>query len=429
MGEASTVSTASTRAISLSVQTALITLGRLPKALDIARALHASGWRVIVAEPHVRHLTGASRAVSQSVRVTAPTLDPDQYLRDLQQIIDEEAVGLVVPVSEETMHVAALHESLQGSGVRLFTMPPDPVRTLYDKFGFIQYSESLGLSVPKTVALPGAVESAVATPAGGDRAAQAAGPVAGPTACLGACLEAGLGSGPVVVKPRLSCGGRGVRVFQTLAAALDQSTGAGLIVQACLEGVVHSTCSVVHEGRCLGTVVYRAAQLSGSVAVAFDRVDHPGIEDWVNTFAKATHWSGFLSFDFIVDASGHASAIECNPRATSGLHFFAQADLGVAMTDPGSVERIRLRPERRLQQFWACLTEVQKKPFGRALFQGIAQLFSTPDVSWRWNDPWPLLGMPYTAWPIIAAANRAGVSFGEVATSDLDWRGNVPDSR
>jgi len=125
---------------------------------------------------------------------------------------------------------------------------------------------------------------------------------------------------------------------------------------------------------------------------------------------------------------GQPSAIECNPRATSGIHFFTQAELGTAMSHPESVEQLRLRPEPRLQQFWACLTEVQKKPFGRALFQGMAQLFSTPDVSWKWNDPWPLLGMPYTAWPIIAAANRAGVSYGEVATSDLDWRGSVPDS-
>jgi len=49
-------------------------------------------------------------------------------------------------------------------------------------------------------------------------------------------------------------------------------------------------------------------------------------------------------------------------------------------------------------------------------------LATTPDVSWRADDPWPLLSMPYTAWPIIAAANQAGVSFGEVATRDLDWR-------
>jgi predicted ATP-grasp superfamily ATP-dependent carboligase len=394
MGDVSTASTASTALNASMAKTALITLGRLPKALDIARALHASGWRVIVAEPYARHLTGASRAVSRSFRVTAPTLDPDQYLRDLHQIIDDESVELVVPVSEETMHVTALHEALHRRGVRLFTMPPDQVRTLYDKFGFIEYSESLGLSVPKTIALPGTAEF----------------------------------SGPVVVKPRLSCGGRGVRIFQSLADALDHSTGPGLIAQAWIAGSVHSTCSVIHEGRCLGTVVYRAAQLSGSVAVAFDRVEHPVIADWVRAFAKATRWRGFLSFDFVVDASGYPFAIECNPRATSGIHFFAQADLGAAMISPASVEQIRLRPERRLQQFWACLTEVQKKPFGRTLFQGLAQLFSTPDVSWSRSDPWPLLGMPYTAWPIIAAANRAGVSFGEVATSDLDWRGDVPNS-
>lgn len=392
--------------------TALITLGRLPKALDIARALHASGWRVIVAEPFGRHLTGASRSVSRSFRVTAPTLDQHRYLLDLHQIIDQESVGLVVPISEETMHVAALHEELHRRGVRLFTMPPDPVRTLYDKFGFIQYSESLGLSVPKTIALCGAADPP------GDRHRTGLAPR----------TAAAFTTGPVVVKPRLSCGGRGVRIFQSLSAALEHSGGPGLIAQAWVDGSVHSTCSVVHEGRCLGTVVYRAAQLSGSVAVSFDRVDHRGIQEWVKTFAKAACWSGFLSFDFIVDSRGQACAIECNPRATSGIHFFEQTDLGAAMSHPSSVDRLRLRPELRLQQFWACLTEVQKKPFGRPLIDGLVQLFSTPDVSFKWNDPWPLLGMPYTAWPIIAAANRAGVSFGEVATSDLDWRGDVPDS-
>jgi len=424
MGAASTASAALTAANALTAKTALITLGRLPKALDIARALHATGWRVIVAEPYARHLTGASHVVNRSFRVTAPTLDPNQYLRDLQKIIDEESVGLVVPVSEETMHVAALHGTLNQRGVRLFTMPSDQVRTLYDKFGFIQYSESLGLSVPKTIALPVTAESAAksAGESAGDK------PESGGRAALAAGLAAGLGLGPVVVKPRLSCGGRGVRIFQSLAEALKQSTGPGLIAQAWVEGAVYSTCSVVHEGRCQGTVVYRAAQLSGSVAVAFERVDHPAIEGWVQAFANAAQWSGFLSFDFIVDGFGQPLAIECNPRATSGIHFLTQADLGSAITDPASVEQLRLRPERRLQQFWACLTEVQRKPFGLPLFRGLIQLFSTPDVSWRWNDPWPLLGMPYTAWPIIAAANRAGVSFGEVATSDLDWRGSVSNS-
>ena len=50
----------------------LLTLGRLPKALDVARGFADLGWRVVVAEPFKRHLAGASRAVAQSHRVTAP---------------------------------------------------------------------------------------------------------------------------------------------------------------------------------------------------------------------------------------------------------------------------------------------------------------------------------------------------------------------
>jgi hypothetical protein len=55
--------------------TVLITIGRLPKALDFARAFHARGWRVVVAEPFRRHLTGASRQVARSMQVTSPVRD------------------------------------------------------------------------------------------------------------------------------------------------------------------------------------------------------------------------------------------------------------------------------------------------------------------------------------------------------------------
>ena len=60
--------------------TALLTLGRLPKALDIARALHGAGVRVIVAEPFRRHLSGVSNAVDRNFVVTAPAVDGPRYL-------------------------------------------------------------------------------------------------------------------------------------------------------------------------------------------------------------------------------------------------------------------------------------------------------------------------------------------------------------
>ena len=33
----------------------------------------------------------------------------------------------------------------------------------------------------------------------------------------------------------------------------------------------------------------------------------------------------------------------------------------------------------------------------------------------------PFLTMTYTAWPIIQAARETGLSFGEIATRDIDW--------
>ena len=155
-------------------------MGRLPKALDIARSFAGAGWRVVVAEPHRRHLAGASRSVARSVRVTAPAVDAAAYLHDLARVVAEEGASLVVPVSEEAMHVAFLHPLLP-DGVRLLAMPPDLVLRLHDKHGFALAAAAAGLAVPETFAL----EDAAAR----DLAAAA----------------------DVIVKPTHSCSGRGVR--------------------------------------------------------------------------------------------------------------------------------------------------------------------------------------------------------------------------
>jgi hypothetical protein len=127
-------------------------------------------------------LAGASRLVARSYQVTAPAQDKNAYLADLHRIVAAEKIDLVLPVSEETMHVAFLRESLPAS-TRLFTMPPESLLRLHNKHGFAQQAASWGMSVPETHAL-------------GDPAA-----------------EALAQAGPVVVKPVHSCSGRGVRLL------------------------------------------------------------------------------------------------------------------------------------------------------------------------------------------------------------------------
>jgi hypothetical protein len=369
-------------------RTVVLTLGRLPKALDLARGFSSIGWRVVVAEPFARHLCGSSRDVARSIRVTPPSAGKRAYLEALAKIVREERAELVLPVSEETMHVAHLPPLLP-PGARVATMPPAQVLALHHKGGFIRAGLDYGVTVPESLPL--------GTPEAAALARDSA----------------------VVVKPVHSCSGRGVR---RLAAGDPLPTEADPhLVQRLVVGEEFSTCSLAHQGRVLATTVYRGAQFSGSVAVSFERVDHPAIEAWAARFIERANWSGFISFDLIVDAQGTPWGIECNPRTTSGLHFFEPADIARSLADP-TAPPPRHRPERTLQQFWSCLTETQLSLFKGGPFRAnLRRLLTTRDVCWQARDPWPLLAMPWTSWPIIRDAARKGVPFGEVATLDVGW--------
>lgn len=367
-------------------RTVLLTLGRLPKALDVARSFSMNGWRVIIAEPFRRHLAGASNSVAKSYQVTAPAISKHRYLEELAAIVAEEQVELVVPISEETMHVTFLRD-LVGQGVRIFTMPPAALLPAYDKHGFIGLAQTFGVSVPETYAL-GSAE--------------------------GAALAA---ASPVVVKPVHSCSGRGVQILPQ-GATLPRAEGC--VVQRFIPGEIHSSCSIAHEGRVLATVIYRGTLFSGAVAIAFERVVKPtAFEGWIERFVAGARWSGFISFDFVLDAQGVPHGIECNPRTTSGLHFFETADIASAILDATPP---RFREALHLQQFYSCLTETQKSVLTPRRFPAnLRALLTTRDVTWDARDKKPFLTMTWTSWEIIRRAIRAGATFGEVATLDVGW--------
>ena len=373
-------------------RTVLLTLGRLPKGLDIARALHGAGCRVIVAEPLASHLVGASRAVARSVVVTAPAVDRERYLADLLRVVVVEGVELVVPVSEEIVHVSFLCERLP-PGVRLHAMPPEFLLRLHDKRSFIERCAVAGVAAPRTALLgePAAAEIAA--------------------------------TGEWVLKPVLSCSGRGLR-FGAAGEPLPVPDGEPRIVQRRVRGELLSSFTIARAGVARATVVYRAAVLDGSVAVCFERVDPPpAILDWVARIVAAERFDGFISFDLILQPDGAVEGIECNPRGTSGLHFVEPGSLAAALLEPDADRPVRLRGERLMQQFYPCLTRTQKSMFRADFRHNLRCLLEARDVTWKRDDPWPLLSMPWQARGIILESLRRGVPFGEVATLDVGWYG------
>ena len=372
-------------------RTVLVTLGRLPKGLELARAFASRGHRVIVADPFSWHLTRLSRAVARSVRVPAPNEDAGAFRAALVDLVREEAVTDVVPVSEEIFHVSGL-EGLLPDGVRLHCMPQRTLLSVHDKLAFAERLVALGLPGPATFAADT------------------------PEARAFAEREA------FVVKPALASSGHGLSLHGAGEAIPERDHRA--VVQALLPGEEFSTFSVAVRGRVLVTIAYRARILSGTVAVCFERFEtvEADVAAQVEGFAAGMGWSGFLSFDFRRDAAGRALPMECNPRSTSGVHFAAPDDLAAALLDADAATGLGCRSETVLQQFFPALTATQAAALrGEPWRANLRWLFGCRDVAWRIDDPLPFLLMTPASWPILRRTVFQGMSFGEATTVDVGW--------
>ncbi len=373
-------------------KTVLLTIGRLPKALDFARSFHTAGWRVLVAEPFKSHLTGASKCVARSFVVPPPWAGKHAYLQALAKIVVDEDVTLVLPLSEETMHVAHL-PPLLSKGVSIYAPAPDALLALHDKAAFIALAQRHGLPVPET-AVMGTPEA---------------------TALAARC--------DYVIKPIFSCSGRGVslhRAGEPLGLPNTANPNERAIVQQQLSGEQFSTFAIAQNGKLAINVTYRGTIFSGSVAVAFERVEQEAITAWVTDFVSAIGHHGFISFDFFVDQDGIARAIECNPRVTSGVHFIETNELAPAIL-ANSGFHLQLKPTTKMMQFYPTLTEVQGSMFGPKFRENVKNMRASQDVTWSAHDPMPFVSMPITAFTIIAKSIQQQKSFGEVSTADISW--------
>lgn len=368
-------------------QTVLLTLGRLPKGLDIARSFHAAGWRVLVAEPFGWHLCGLSRSVATSFQVPAPNTDQAAYLDALLALIAREGVSLVVPISEETMHVAALGERLTDD-VTLFTAPSEDVLALHDKLQFAHGLEQAGMAAPKTALL-------------GSPEAQALAEL-----------------GPTILKDRWGASGSNVAFFSQ-GSTLPSKPNA--LVQEQLVGEEVSSFSIVHADKVSATVVYRPVIRDGTVSTVFERIESAEVEAYVAAIAEASGHTGFLSFDLMMTENGPV-AFECNPRANSGIHFLQTADISQAVLDPSFEPRFNMYS--RMQQAYPTLTLLWGAIGNWPRYRQIGKaLFTSRDVSWRLNDPLPFVLMTPATWPLLRQAMFDGRSLGEAAIHDIGWFG------
>lgn len=368
----------------------LLTLGRLPKALELARALSKAGAEVHVADPWRSHLSRPSRSVSRRHGLPPPASDSGAYADALWRIIDQHKIDHVFPVSEEILHVAPLKERL---GERMFSPTANSLIQLHNKHAFIDLARNHGLKAPDTFA------------ADTEEARQF------------------VDKSDYVVKPLNGCSGKGLSLKKAGTPLSAAENAPHMVLQRRIYGRELSSFSIARNGRTLGTVVYRGLILAGSVACCFERVDDAAdAEHWARDFVAAEKYTGFIGFDFIEDQNGIAWPIECNPRMTSGIHFMVDDDVAAAALDCAFRGHVRLKRQTAFQEGHTALTMAYKDLFKPQRFLGhLRNMARSEDVLFRLDDPLPFFLMTPMSWRLLIGALLRKQSFGEAATADLAW--------
>lgn len=390
----------------------LITGGRAPVALELSRRFAAAGHRVFAAESVDRHLCRVSRSVIHSYKVSKPNEDEAGYWNAIRSIALDQCIDIIIPTCEEVFHLAkgkALIET--DSGCVVFCDSLDVLDQLHHKGSFIERVASHGMLTPLTRV----VES---------------------TDQLSRLIREEVFSGKLVLKPAYSRFAAKVQMvelskFETWIKSdawhklITPSTP--WVAQQYIDGKALCAYSVVHAGGVTAHAAYAPAYTAGvGAGIYFEAVENDEVLKWVGRFAALESLTGQMSFDFIQTEDGRLFPIECNPRATSGVHLFPEGDELVQSIVKPDKSRSPLLAEAERSSMLALamlLFGTKELLFPKRWKAWVAAFFGSRDVVYRRDDPAPLWEQLLILIETWKTAHSRNLSLLEAATIDLEWNG------
>jgi hypothetical protein len=402
----------------------LLTGSRAPVTLDLARRFADEGMFVVVADSQPA-VTSSSKAVGAAYRVPSARFRPWEFAAAVDGIAERHAVDLVVPTCEEIFWLAGVAGARLGAGAgagagggvgsaprigssaALFSPPIEMLRRLHDKGEFVALLGSLGLPHPATEVISSRISW---------RRREAA-RKRHPDAAL-------------VVKPAFSRFGTRtlfVEPGEGLPRLPRVSRDERWLVQERLEGEEFCSYAVAVDGRLTAFVTYRPAWRAGRGAgVAFERVDPASAparaaREIVEAIASHLGLTGQFGLDLMSTPSG-VRVLECNPRATSGVHLFAPQD-GLGGAFFGETAEAPRLPAVRL-----ALPHTMYALAGMKGAGGAGRWFRQlrhPDALRPPADRVPVSALVRSVVVQLRTAQQAGVPLLAASTHDIEWNGET----
>ncbi len=374
----------------------LLTGGRAPVTLELARAFHRAGHVVFTAESFHGHLSESSKAVCENFLVPPARQQTDDFISALGKIIQRCKIDLLIPTCEEIFYVAMGKGQLP---CRVFVEPIQKLDELHNKWKFFRIAQDNHLNTPETKLI----------------------------ACRDDLLAAFAHWQRLVLKPIYSRFAARTVILPRLEQALSTVTfDSRWLAQEFVRGNQICTYSVCHNGRVTAHTAYRSEFTAGQGAtIVFRHVDHSITRAWVRDFVQATQFTGQIAFDFIETPDGQVFALECNPRATSGVHILASNPNFVNAFFDESLSCVSPIKKDSSMLLMAMLAYELPPRLKRGRVGQWWQAFvASRDVIFRWDDLKPFFFQFKSILHYLKLARRHGITPLEASTWEIEWNGD-----
>lgn len=380
-------------------RTILITGARAPAALEWARAFRTHGIAPHLADSQRARLARWSNAPVRVHRHAPPRQDVAGFRRDMLALVAQLDPVAIIPTCEEVYHLAMLADQGQ-LGDRLFAPPLAVLRQLHDKHGFARHAADISLDVPDTHLL---TDDAALAPFRAD-------------------------TDPWVFKRCFSRFGAQtlVRPDATSLATVKPTAAEPWIAQRRIRGTELCFHAVARAGMVRAFAAYQGQwRLAGGASYAFAPVAPDlatRLQAQAERIAASLSITGQFGCDAIVDADGRPWLIECNPRATSGIHLCAQAAVATVLDLPPPEESAGPRHNLPMLICHGLARALRhgRLPAWRHTFSSGQDVLSAP------GDRLPLAGALIDTLGFALHAGLHRLSLAQATTRDIEWNGEMP---
>jgi len=128
----------------------LVTDGETRAALAVTRSLGRKGCRVVVGG-RAKNVSSASKYCAKAYYLPSPMVDEEQYLHHVLNIVHDENIRFVFPITEPAVHILSKNRHEFPKGVITAAPEWDKIMIAFNKVEVFKRAEHLGVGIPSTI--------------------------------------------------------------------------------------------------------------------------------------------------------------------------------------------------------------------------------------------------------------------------------------